>query len=80
MTTLNGDKCPTCGYAFTVFDRSCPRCFAFHAGAREPGVACSKRPSKRVVQFLGYLLLWASLSVAVASVCCCLVLRMCGNL
>lgn len=80
MTTLTGDKCSACGYAFEVFDRACPRCNAANSGIIHRRASTSGWLPEQTVRFLGYLAFWASLSAAVATVSCACVLRALANL
>jgi len=68
MTTLNGDHCPHCGYAFEVFDRgACPRCLG-RPGYR-PYADNSAQPawfSEEAKRFARYYAIWGLLAFGVA--------------
>lgn len=80
MTTLNGDACPRCGYAFEVFDRgACPRCYSgYRASADRSGriLGFSASELRSAGTFLG----WVFLMVAVADASCHWVLAVLANL
>ena len=80
MTTLNGDKCPTCGYAYEVFDRACPRCHAANEVMASRLASHGGWLSARTLRFMGYIAFWAALAAAVASIACAWMLRALANL